>query len=295
MRLLALRTRQAQLALAIGDTARAAAAWSELEKAAARGSPQRRQAMAVRVRLMAREGRASEAATELDAFRAEFPDAPELDEVAGAVAEALLDRAELDTAERLLLGVRGARSALARGRTYLRRGDATRAAAEFMAAAPSLRGSEATHAIALATALSRITPATGELLGRAVTRAREDAPGAVRELVEKSHGLPERERAAVLDFAASLADDASLPEVAEEARRELVSEHPKSDAAPAALLWLAQRAATRAEQQEEARVLLERLILEYPRSALVPHARRELDLISGRVPAPPAGRKAGEQ
>ena len=36
--------------------------------------------------------------------------------------------------------------------------------------------------------------------------------------------------------------------------------------------------------EAEARAFLERLVLEYPRSALVPQARRELDRLLGRVP-----------
>jgi TolA-binding protein len=51
---------------------------------------------------------------------------------------------------------------------------------------------------------------------------------------------------------------------------------PHTHEAPAALLTLARRAVGNPEMKEEARVLLERLIVEYPRSALAPQARTEL-------------------
>lgn len=292
VRLLALRTRLAQLALELGDTTRAARLYGELEQAGGADSPQRRQAVAVRLQLAARAGDARDAARELGAFRTEFPQAPELDETAAAIADALLRQGEADAAEAALLGVRGPRSSLARGRAFLRRGDLPRAAAEFMLAAPALHGAEGTRTIALAAALTRLSPRAGELLGTATARAREDAGAAALDLVEQSHGLPGGERGAVLEFAASLAEDAALPQVAEQVRRELVTEHPRSDAAPAALLWLARRAVGTPGQREEARVLLETLILEHPRSALVPHARRELDRIMNGAAG--SGRKAGD-
>jgi hypothetical protein len=191
-----------------------------------------------------------------------------------------------------VLGVRGPRTALVRGRSFLRRGDVARASAELLLAAPALHGQDATRAIGLAAALSRISASTGELLGSTLGQMREDPAGAIRTLLERSASLPVGERAPVLDFAASCADQAILPDLAEQARRTLLNQAPRSDVAAAALFWLAQRASATEEQRGEATVLLERLILEYPRSALVPQARRELDRISGRVPTPTSS-KAG--
>jgi hypothetical protein len=267
-------------------------AYQQLEAASAPGSPQRRQAVAVRIQLAAAEGAGAAAAAELRAFRAEFPDATELDATAAAVGEALLLAGDVERAEETVLAVRGPRSAVARGRVFLRRGDVARAASEFLLAAPSLRGQEATRIIALAAALTRLTGGSGELLGNAVAVMVHDPAGALAELLERSASLPQTERAAVLDFAAARADEAQLTELADQARRTLLEVAPRSDVAPAALFWLAQRASRRPEQQEEATVLLERLIVSYPRSALVPQARRELERISGRSQAP-VGSKAG--
>lgn len=291
-RLLALRTRQAQLALLAGDTAGAATAYQQLELATAPGSPQRREAVAVRIQLAAREGEVARAASELQAFRTEYPEAAELDETAAAVAESLLTAGRVEGAEQAVAGVRGPRSAIVRGQSLLRRGDVANAAAEFMAAAPALRGREATRVIALAAVLTRLSSSAGELLGSAVAAMGEDAPGALRDLVDRSAGLPQAERAAVLDFAAARADEAGLAEVSEQARRALLEVAPRSPFAPAALFWLGHHASTQPEQQDQATVLLERLIIDYPRSALVPQARRELDRISGRSPAS-ASSKAG--
>ncbi|HEX2167166.1 MAG TPA: hypothetical protein VHG09_07990, partial [Longimicrobiales bacterium] len=53
-------------------------------------------------------------------------------------------------------------------------------------------------------------------------------------------------------------------------------ELPRTHEAPSALLTLARQAVRDPESEEEARVLLEKLIVEYPRSALAPQARAEL-------------------
>ena len=291
-RLLALRTRIAQLSLAAGDTAGAAAMYATLERAGAPGSPQRRQAVAASIELGARGREAADLEADLDAFRAEYPDAPELPGIAAAAGAALLERRDLTGAERVLTGIAGPEAALVRGRVFLRRGELDRARAELLFAAPSLRGAEATRTLATIAALAHMGPGSGPLVASALEQADDDAAHAVHELITGSGALPARERAALLDFAASLADGASLEEAAELARRAIVADHPGSDPAPAALLWLAQRAAAQAANHEEARVLLERLIVEHPRSALVPQARRALERITdaGAAAAPQQGR-----
>ena len=280
-RLLALRTRIAQLALEGGDTATAARVYDSLEQAGAPGSPQRRQAVAVRIELTAAERPAVELVAALDTFRTEYPDAPELPHLVAVVGAALLERRDLASAERVLTGAAGAPAALLRGRVFLRRGDITRARAELLLAAPALTGAEATRTLATVSALARMDATAGELMARALELADDDVAAGVNALIDGSEALAPRTQAAVLEFGAALADGAGLAEAAELARREIVSRHPGSDAAPAALLWVAQRAATRPEGRAEARALLERLILEHPRSALVPQARRALEQLPG--------------
>jgi hypothetical protein len=73
---LAIHSRLAELALLVGDTATAARRYQELEKAAAVGSPQRRQALALQIQLTAREGGLEQAEADLARLRAEYPQAP---------------------------------------------------------------------------------------------------------------------------------------------------------------------------------------------------------------------------
>jgi hypothetical protein len=283
---LALRTRVAELALLAGDTARAAEVFGELEVAAAAGSPQRRQAVALRIQLAAREGDLARAAAELNGFRSEFPGAPEVDAAAALVAEGYLVAGDAASAGRVLTGVSGARSAQLRGRIALLAGDLPTAREELLAAASQLHGAEATETLALAALLMRLTPRGGELAAvyiGADEAAREES---LRRAVELTRPLAATERAALLEFLAGLADRSRLVDDADALRRELVDALPRARESAGALLALARRAAAEPEGAEEARVLLERLILEHPRSTLAPQARQELQRLRGRAPSP---------
>jgi tetratricopeptide (TPR) repeat protein len=279
---LAIRTRIAELALLAGDTALAAETYLHLESASAAGSPQRRQAIALRIQLSARDGDTEGAIAGYDNFRAEFPGAPELDATAAVLGSALLERGRTEEAEKVLDGVSGAAAAQMRGRIYLRRGDLEAARHELISAAPLLRGRDATAAIALATLLTRVSARGGEIVA-AVTAADPDArAAAVRDAAVEARGLPSPERAVVLDFLAETLDSGDHDEDATALRREIIDALPNSHEAPAALLALARSAALDAESLEEARVLLERLIVDYPRSALAPQARTELQRLQTR-------------
>jgi tetratricopeptide (TPR) repeat protein len=283
--LLALRARMAELALAMGDTAKAAETYRSLESAYAVGSPERRQASALRIQLIAREGRMDEAAAELKTFRQDYPDAPELDAIGAAIANTLIDGGDVDRAETMLSGLSGPRVNLARSRLSLRRGDIAKAKASLLAAAPGLHGAEATEAIKLATVLGRVSAAGGELMGRALSRASGGAQAeAVGLLMNSARSLPGNEAAIILEMAASIADRNQLESEAEKARRIIIKDFATAAEAPAALLALARSLSQRNESVTEAREQLERLILEHPRSALVPQARQELDRLMGRVP-----------
>ena len=282
---LAIRARVAELALAIGDTASAARSFRELEQSLAVGSPQRRQAVALRLQLIVKEGRLADADSALATFRQEFPNAVELDAVAALLAGAYIDRDDVERADRALAGVVGPRSNIARGRIALRRGDVSEAKRAWLAAAPSLHGAEATETIRLVTLLGKVSKPGGELLGKSLARAAAGAGGEAFALLDKGAAeLPELERPAILDFAAALADRADLPLDAERVRRRIIEDYPRSSEAPSALLALARSLTDRGEAMDEARQYLEKLILEYPRSALVPQARQELDRLQGRVP-----------
>ena len=282
---LPLRARVAELALTLGDTARAAQTYRTLEMSYAVGSPERRQASALRIQLTAREGKLDDAETELQTFRKDYPDAVELDAIAASIANARLDRGDLDRAEAVLQSSTGPRGALSRTRIALRRGDIAKAKEALLTAAPALHGAEATEAIKLATMLGRVSREGGELAGKALTRASSGAPGeAVALLMNGARALPGSEPAAIFELAASIAERSQLEPEAERARRAIISDYPTTPEAPAALLALARSLSSRNETVTEAREHLEKLILDHPRSALVPQARQELDRIQGRIP-----------
>lgn len=283
--LLAIRARIAELALAVGDTANAARGYRELEQSFATGSPQRRQATALRIQLMIKEGKLAAAEEELTRYRNEYADAVELDATAAMLATAYFDKNELDAATHVLERVAGPRSNLARGRIALRRGDVASARSAIMTSAPSLSGAEATQTLKLATLLGKVSRTGGELLGEALAASGSgQAKQAVLTVEKRLETLPESERPAILDFAAALADRGQLPLDAERIRRRIITDYPKSNEAPSALLTLARSLTDRADAAEEVKTYLEKLIIEYPRSALVPQARQELDRLQGRVP-----------
>lgn len=282
---LAIRGRLGALALELGDTAAAAEHFRVLEEAHEPGSEARRQAVAVRIELTARRGEVEPALTELQSFREEFPDAPETDGLAAVLAGLLLERGDRAGAEWAMLGVSGPRTGMLRGRLALLAGDPTAARSAFLLAAPKLEGAEAMEAIALATLLRRLSPEGGELLAEALRLAWADsAADGVAGLVEGGATLERREYAALLDFGAGLADRAGLGEEATTVRRMIVTELADTPEAASSLLALGRELARAPGGAEEARSYLERLLLEHPRSALVPQARRELDRLEGRFP-----------
>lgn len=285
--LLALRTRVAELALVVGDTARAVAQYEALEGELAAHSPERRQSLVVRIELAARSGDADGAAGQLAAFRVEYPEAPETDRLLGMVGGVLLDAGRVDEAEQLVAAARGPHAGMTRGRVLLIRGDVQRGRNELLNAAPALSGAQATEAIALATLLGRLSPAGGTVVARALALLTGGETGAAVELVlAEARTLPAPERAALLDFAAATAQRSRLPALAEQAWREIIDELPAAQEAPAALLGLARALAGRPDGGAEAQVLVERLIVEYPRSALTPQARQMLEHLGSRGPRP---------
>jgi len=84
----------------------------------------------------------------------------------------------------------------------------------------------------------------------------------------------------LLDFAAEVAESSGRYADADALRQVLVEQHPAAPEAPTAMLALARGLSTQPTTTDEARILLARLIVDYPRSALVPQARRELERLA---------------
>jgi len=217
------------------------------------------------------------AVSDYEAFRAEFPKSPEVDATAAVLGSMLLDAGDLATAGRVLSNVNGAQAAQLRGLLHLRRGEIEQARNELLMAAPQLRGPDATATIALATLLSRLSARGGELVAAVTAAPAAERVAQIQTAAEAARRLPASERAAVLDFLAESAEAAGAEADAEALRREIVETLPRTHEAPAALLALARTAVDDPEAEEEARVLLEKLIVEYPQSALAPQARTELE------------------
>lgn len=280
----ALHARAAELALALGDTAVAERHYAAVEAAFGPGSPQRRRAGAVRIRLMADRGKADAAADALTTFRKEYPQAAEVDRLAAVVGEAYLRRGKTDDARRIIAGMRGPRCALLRGRLALEAGRADSARQAFTAAAAGLHGAEATAVLELTNLLAGLsTPAATRVAAALGAGALRPDTDLVRRLDEAAKTVPQADRAAVLDYAASVADELD-PASAARFRRAIVDEYPTSPQAASALLGLARGLAAQPDSIGPARELLERLILKYPESALVPEARRRLGRLKGEVP-----------
>lgn len=279
----AIQARHAELAARLGGTPDGPRRPGTVGATPAVSGPERsvddRAVAALRIEVMAGQdpGAAHRA---LDSFREAYPQAPELDRLVGLVGTGLVAAGRSTEAAAVLAGVRGPRSDLVRARLALARGAREQARAAYLRAAPGLSGAEATRVLSLVSLLSRVPDATGVELGLAMDDAAAGDPGrALDRLTAAAGQLGGAEAAAVLHFAAELADAAALDQDAVRLRRIIVADHPRSREAPDALLALA-RSVPR-EACEEARELLERLILEHPRSALVPQARRELERLRG--------------
>jgi hypothetical protein len=237
-------------------------------------APHGRHAEAARIQLLAVQDPV-QAAEALRSFREAYGEAPELDRLSADVAESL-SSSGAGAADAVVAGVRGPRSALVRGRLALAKGDRATAREAFMAAAAGLAGTEATRTLSLVALLDRVSSEGAGLLALMISTDSGGGLGdAIRGVLDSSRRLPPAERAAILEFAAATADGVEHEADARRIRRGLWLEHPHSPEAPAALLALAR--SVRAEDETEARILLERLIIDYPRSTVVPQARRELD------------------
>ena len=123
-------------------------------------------------------------------------------------------------------------------------------------------------------------PALGSALYLA---ARGDTARAARALVDIARTSGMEGQAELLAVAARYAAAAGDRDGAEALWREVAERYADQPPAPAALLALARLLAGRGDQSG-AVVRLEALILNYPASALVPEARRELDRVRNLVP-----------
>jgi hypothetical protein len=277
----ALDLRIAETALLVGDTARALEARRQAADALPEGSPERRRALAQNLRIEVRRADASPPvlADALREFKVEFPEAPELDDLAALVSVRLQAEGSMEEAAVVLQGVDGPRSALERAYLSLDGPAPVQARDDLLRSLEGLPASQATEVIALVDLLDRATPEGGMLAARATVLAHRGAPKQAAEEVELGrHSLPGADQASLLALAGRVTQRAGELAAAEELWRAVVIEFPAAPEAPEASLALARLKADSGDAGlAEAIQLLEALILTRPNSPVVPTARRELE------------------
>jgi tetratricopeptide (TPR) repeat protein len=230
------------------------------------------------------EGKLSEASRRLTELRPQL-NGEEHAELSRALVTAYIRLGELDRADSVLGRDSTIEGFALAGRIRLYRGDVDGAIESFKQAGPYAGDrAEATRRTVLLALLQPIEADTLRPLGAALLRLEQgDTARAVAELEAVAGDLPAAKGGAELRLlAARLAAAKGDPVLAERLYREAASKGAPATA-PAAELALAElMLATR--RHAEAVTQLEHLILTYPESALVPQARRALDVARGAVP-----------
>ena len=275
----ALDQRITDAALANGDTARAIEAQQAIADDLPEGSTERRRALAEIIRLGIERGGAGMKES-LAAFASEFPDAPQLDELATTLAVQLDAGGDPEGARSLLAGVGGPRSALERGYLYLAAGEVAQGREALQGALSGVSPDVATEVIALLDLLDRLEgEALAAFMRSAVLAHRGRTEGALSELEVAIDAVPQDGLPSLLAMAARIADVGGVPEQAADFRERIIRDHPYASEVAEATLRLARFKGATPEGLDEAIRLLEDLILDQPNSAIVPTARRELQRI----------------
>lgn len=267
-----------EVALAEGDTAAALEAQRRVVAAFTSGSVDRRRATALLIRLEATRASSGELRELLDDFREEFAQAPELDELASAIAGTLLSRGDREGAQSVLEDIAGPRSSVQRGYLLLEAGRIDEGRRALVMAVGGLAPSEATDVIQFTGLLGRASAGGAELLARAGASSHRGDGARAGALVEAGvAALPEGERAMILAEGARMADRGEAPDVGARLRERLLADHPDAPEGAEAALALARYAAGQPGGREVAIRILEELVATRPNAAVAPDARRELE------------------
>jgi tetratricopeptide (TPR) repeat protein len=271
------------VSLAAGDTAAALEAQRRVAESFSPGSVDRRRATAQVIRLEAARSDPDELRDMVQAFREQFPNAPELDDLAAAVARSLQARGDAAGAAGVLEGVDGPRSSIERAYLLLDRGAVAEGRTALLLALTGLPAAEATSVIQFAGLLGRASPEAQEALAAAGVSAHHGrASEAAAGLADAVGLMLEEERPRMLAEAARMAADGGDARLAAEIRERLVTDHADAPEFAEAALSLARYHARTPRGHEEAIRLLEELIAERPNAAVVPDARLELERLRAR-------------
>jgi tetratricopeptide (TPR) repeat protein len=264
-------------ALEAGDTAMALDAQRRIAASYAGSSPEGRRAQAEAIRLQATAEPEEVVGSWLE-FREIFPDAPELDEVAAAVAVSLQARGNVDAAGAVLEGIEGPRSTLERAYLLFAQGDIENGRQALLAAVSGLPPVEATSIIQLAAIVGRLSDTGKQALVTAGVEAHRGRGAAASvELAGQAATLPARDRPPVLAEAARIAERSGSPDGAAAIREQLLEDHPDAPEVAEASLALARHVAAAEGDTEGAIRILEDLITRRPDAPVVPEARLELE------------------
>lgn len=271
------------VSLQAGDTATALAAQQRVAESYTRGSVDRRRARAEVIRLQAPGSTPEEMTELLDGFRAEFPNAPEVDDLAATVAGALQARGDAAGAAGVLEGIVGPKSSLQRAYLLLAAGAIEEGRGALLLALTGLPPAEATPVIQFAGLLGRVSePAAGVLARAGVAAHNGDPSGGARELADAVDSFESSERAPLMAEAARIAASGGDAPLAAEIRSRLVRDYPDAPEIGEASLALARYHARTPSGVEQAIRLLEDLIAARPNAAVVPDARVELERLRSR-------------
>ncbi len=272
------------VALAAGDTAAALDAQRRIAASFGEGSVDRRRATAQVIRFESAGADPARLGGLLRDFRDEFPNAPELDDLAATVAAGLQTRGDAIGAASVLEGIEGPRSGIERGYLLFDTGEIEEGRRALLLALSGLAPADATEVIQLVSLMGRLSGAGSELLATASVQAhRGRASEAARTLEEGADALDESDQPPLLAEAARIAERGGVQGRAALIRLRILMDFPDSPEVGAATLALARYRATEPEGVARAITLLEQLITSRPNAAVVPDARLELERLRGRA------------
>ena len=270
------------VALAAGDTTAALEAQRRVANSFSLESIDRRRATAQVIRLESARANPSRLTQLLQTFRDEFPNAPELDDLAATVAKGLQVRGDLVGAATVLDGIEGPQSGLERAYLMLDMGEIAEGRGALLNVIEGLQPTEATDVIQFVGLLGRLSEEAADVLARAgVLAHRGIVNEAVNVLVDGTDELEAKEHPPLLAEAARIADRGQAFEQGASIRTRLISEYPEAPEFGDAALALARYRARTPDGIEQAIAILEELITTRPNAAVVPDARVELEKLKG--------------
>ena len=279
-----LRLEAAQAYTAAGDRAAARRMLGGLADDIATPQSVASDAATTLVTVLISEGKIDQAAKRLAELQPKLP-ADEYDGLRRRVAMGWLKAGDLVRADSAVARDSTVEGLALSGRIRLYRGDLRGAAELFQAAGPYAGDrSEATQRTAMLALIQPLERDSMPELGNALLRLEQgDTAAAITGLERAAGGLEPQEGGAELHLLAGRLASAS-GKTADGERLLRVALHKDAPAtAPAAALALAELLLS-SRREAEAVTVLEDLILTYPKSALVPQARRKLDEARGAVP-----------